>query len=81
MRIGEGRYLVVQPGCQLVLVLFKPPAEGDRRTYLIGRSEYTTVFSKLELNVSFNYMISTHQPNPHRSKGAYRKSPPRASIT
>jgi hypothetical protein len=32
------------------------------RTYLIGRSEDATVFSKLELNISFNDMISTNEP-------------------
>jgi hypothetical protein len=35
----------------------------------------------LELNISFNDMISTNQPYPHRSWEAYRKSPPRASMT
>lgn len=65
MRIGEGRYLVVQPGYQLVLLLLKSPVEGDERTCLIGRPENTTIFSKLELNISFNNMISTHQPKPN----------------
>ena len=63
MRIGVGRYLVVQPGYQLVLVLLKSQEE-DERMYLIGRSEDTTIFSKLKLDISFNNMISTHQPNP-----------------
>jgi hypothetical protein len=80
MRSGGGRYLVVQPGYQsLVQVHFWVEKRGG--TDLIGGSEDTTVFGKLELDVSFNDMISTHQPNPGRSKGAHRKSPPRASIT